>query len=276
MPKKIIFTDEQIKEILAFHKGGLSNEDIAGKYGVAKNTIRRVLLDEGVQFSKEATARKISAKRIGKPSTRKGAKHTDETRRKLSESHKGKQTTLGFKFSDESKQKMREARYAYFDRIGLVPKPKPKPRQPKQVKVTKPKRTQEEIMARKAEFARINLIRSYCKRLVVRTLRATGKRKMIPSAQYLGYDKHEFLRVVGAKPSPDHQLDHIVPVVEFIRRGITDPAIINALPNLRFIPAEENRKKSDKVPENADELIAICINQVLIKQAGKTFLPLVA
>ncbi|AVH85447.1 hypothetical protein Rostov1_00057 [Vibrio phage Rostov-1] len=41
-------------------------------------------------------------------------------------------------------------------------------------------------------------------------------------------------------------IDHIKPVAQFKREGITDPKIINALSNLQPLWAEENLKKSDK------------------------------
>lgn len=42
-------------------------------------------------------------------------------------------------------------------------------------------------------------------------------------------------------------IDHIIPVAEMLRRGITDPAIINALSNLRPMWAEDNMRKRDAV-----------------------------
>ena len=41
-------------------------------------------------------------------------------------------------------------------------------------------------------------------------------------------------------------IDHIKPIVQFAREGITDPKIINALSNLQPLWAEENLRKNAK------------------------------
>jgi hypothetical protein len=42
-------------------------------------------------------------------------------------------------------------------------------------------------------------------------------------------------------------IDHIIPVIEFVRNGITDAKVIHALSNLRPMWADENRAKHDKI-----------------------------
>ncbi|WP_313240378.1 hypothetical protein [Stutzerimonas kunmingensis] len=49
------------------------------------------------------------------------------------------------------------------------------------------------------------------------------------------------------KMGKEIHIDHIIPVKVMIDSGITDPAVINALSNLRPMWAKENRAKSDKV-----------------------------
>lgn len=49
------------------------------------------------------------------------------------------------------------------------------------------------------------------------------------------------------KMGKEIHIDHIIPVNVMIQNGITDPAVINALSNLRPMWAKENRAKSDKV-----------------------------
>jgi hypothetical protein len=44
----------------------------------------------------------------------------------------------------------------------------------------------------------------------------------------------------------DWEIDHIKPVRSFWEEGVTDPKIVNALPNLQPLWKEENRGKSDK------------------------------
>lgn len=57
----------------------------------------------------EETKRKISDSLKGKPSSHKGKLHSDETKKKMSDSHKGKPK------SDETKQKMSEAKKKYYE-----------------------------------------------------------------------------------------------------------------------------------------------------------------
>ena len=48
----------------------------------------------------------------------KGYKQTEETKRKISESKKGKKYSLGWKRTEENKKKISEGRKKYFDKIG--------------------------------------------------------------------------------------------------------------------------------------------------------------
>jgi hypothetical protein len=42
-------------------------------------------------------------------------------------------------------------------------------------------------------------------------------------------------------------IDHIMPINHFIKSGITDPAIVNALENLQPLWAYENLSKGDRI-----------------------------
>lgn len=46
---------------------------------------------------------------------------------------------------------------------------------------------------------------------------------------------------------PYIHIDHIRPVVDFVRNGITDAKVVHALTNLRPMWADENRAKRDKI-----------------------------
>lgn len=84
------------------------------------------------------------------------------------------------------------------------------------------------------------------------------EQKVIPSQAYLGYSGVELSAHLGPRPDDSH-LDHYVPVVEFIKRGIVAPSVINAQPNLGWLPAAVNRSKSARVPADADRIVALCI-----------------
>jgi len=88
--------------------------------------------------------------------------------------------------------------------------------------------------------------------LLHRTLNAAGGEKAGRTAAILGYSPADLRAALEAQLPPgmswenrdDWHIDHIVPVSHFIARGITDPAIINALDNLRPVWAADNMAKA--------------------------------
>ena len=168
-------------------------------------------------------SRSIRTKATGRPSARKGVQWTDETMAKFMISRFGRLLAVGRT---------------------------PKPRKPK-----KPRMSHE-------EKRRIESVRQTCKRFVRRVLKASGRQKSIPSAKYVGYTTAELFAHLGPRPSLDAQVDHYVPIVEFIRRGIACPSVINALVNLRWLTATENQRKGAKVPCDADDVVARCLASV--------------
>lgn len=85
-----------------------------------------------------------------------------------------------------------------------------------------------------------------------RVLVMTRVRKDRRTEAMLGYSK-EALRKAQFRPGmswgarESFHIDHKTPVAYFLRRGVTDPAIINALDNLQVLTPEENRRKSDSM-----------------------------
>lgn len=231
MPAKIRFTLEQIaKMVEKYQKAAVSTSDIAQEYGVAKNTINGVLKSAGVVFNKGA---KLSAKAKGRISARKGYKFTEEERKRLSVRSTGNKNCVGRILSEESRIKMsasmvrRNTRWAEEGRL-LPP---------------------EEIIAR-------NHVRQTGKRLVRRILTMTRIRKDKSAEELLGYTKQElrthiegqFRDGMSWSNRNSFHIDHIIPVAHFIKTGITDIALINALSNLQVLTPTENHKKSDKLP----------------------------
>lgn len=88
-----------------------------------------------------------------------------------------------------------------------------------------------------------------------KVLSRANRRKDAKCVELLGYTRHQLRQHIEAQftkgMSWDNRgkwhIDHIVPVAEFMRRGETDPAIVNALSNLRPMWAKDNIRKSDKV-----------------------------
>lgn len=85
-----------------------------------------------------------------------------------------------------------------------------------------------------------------------RTLRLLKKGKTESTERTLGYSISEFKEHVERNMTSDMtwenhgevwHLDHVIPVADFIKAGIDDPKIVNALSNLMPIDAEENLSK---------------------------------
>ena len=65
---------------------------------------------EGIFNPSDEVRSKISETHKGKTSSMKGKKHTEETKRKMTESQKGNKNSLGKKLSDETRKRMSEAK----------------------------------------------------------------------------------------------------------------------------------------------------------------------
>jgi len=59
--------------------------------------------------------------------------------------------------------------------------------------------------------------------------------------------ERQFTKGMSWENHGDWHIDHIIPISEFIRRGESDPKIINALSNLKPIWAVNNLKKNNKI-----------------------------
>lgn len=92
------------------------------------------------------------------------------------------------------------------------------------------------------------------RKLIYRTLDATGGSKPGRAAELLGYSSDalrqriecQFQEGMNWSNHGDWHIDHKKPVSEFIRQGITDPRIINSLCNLQPLWAKDNLSKSNK------------------------------
>lgn len=87
--------------------------------------------------------------------------------------------------------------------------------------------------------------------LLKRVLRLTGARKNTKTEQAIGYTAHELKEHIASQFEDgmtwdnwgEWHIDHVKPVAQFIREGITCPAEINALSNLRPLWARDNLSK---------------------------------
>jgi hypothetical protein len=238
MPKPVPMPSAFPKAATDYASSKASLNDLKKEFGVSLLTIKKWMLSIGVAEKPKGAV--ISAKKIGKTSPRKGAKHSEETLALMRENAKTRMpTTQGFKFTDESKAKMRKAaqhRMATTDsgqkmRAGR----------------TKNKLPDNELMARAKA-------RNACKRMLQRILTmARIKKDGRRSELLLGYTKQDLRAHIEAQfkfgmgwgKRGSFHIDHIKPVAQFFREGVYDPVIINALSNLQVLTPAENWKKSD-------------------------------
>lgn len=93
--------------------------------------------------------------------------------------------------------------------------------------------------------------------LLYRTLRQTKPSKTARTYIMLGYTKEELMEDIEIKfinemswsNHGEWHIDHIKPVSSFVKEGITDPKVINALDNLQPLWAEDNLRKGSKYDE---------------------------
>lgn len=96
-----------------------------------------------------------------------------------------------------------------------------------------------------------------CRSMLQRTLKATNSTKDTRTYEMLGYCNEQlkesveskFLEGMSWNNYGDWHVDHIYPMVRYIKDGIKDPAIINALDNLIPMWAEHNKEKSERTLE---------------------------
>jgi hypothetical protein len=97
-------------------------------------------------------------------------------------------------------------------------------------------------------------IHDCCSGMVRRVLKIKNEAKARKTFDYLGYTKSEFKAHIESLFRPGMcwenygawVVDHIKPVSAFVREGVTDVGVINALANLQPLWYEENLIKGDR------------------------------
>lgn len=87
-----------------------------------------------------------------------------------------------------------------------------------------------------------------------RVYKLTGKKKKLKTSKILGYTAFDLKQRIEFQFKDgmswgnygEWHIDHRKPISRFIKQGITDPKIINALSNLQPLWAKDNLEKSDK------------------------------
>lgn len=242
MPKPVPMPIDFVQAAERYTTDLLSIGDLRREFKVSNHTIKKWLFFIGVPENKKNSV--LSSKRLGTPSQRKGKKHSAESIEKMRDAAKNrKPTTLGFKFSDESKEKMRQSAKQRIATTDIY----------ERMRLGRDKNKLD-----KAEVVARDKVRQACKRMLRRILTMSRvKKDGRRSELLLGYTKQDLRSHIesqfkvgmswGARDS--FHIDHIKPVAQFLREGVHDPAVINALNNLQVLTPQENRAKSDSFSE---------------------------
>lgn len=229
MPSEIVLLDSRLEAMCrSYTSGERSTRDLAKDYGLSYGTVRKALLSKGVELTNGKLS--ITRKATGRVSPMLGVKRTTESIEKqvATRLRNAKPARSGYSHSPETRAKISAAT------------------------------TGKNVKYSDEDRKRLESLRQVCKRFVRRTLAAKGVKKEGTSSSLLGYTPIELNEHLGMRPK-DGEVDHIVPIVEFFRRGIHDVMVINALPNLRWLSSAENKRKSDTVPANVDDMVDVCL-----------------
>jgi hypothetical protein len=106
-------------------------------------------------------------------------------------------------------------------------------------------------------------IKKLVKHSIRDSFRQIGKKKEFPTKAY-GIEFDLIYSHIGDRPSPDHQLDHIIPTAIFDFNDIEHIRLAHLPENLRWIPSSENLSKQDIILWDV-----ISSNQTLLEIATK-------
>jgi hypothetical protein len=164
----------------------------------------------------------------------KGTHHSEETKRKISDAHKGENHhNYGKHLSEETKRKLSVAQKGEKSYRWNPDR--------QQIKLNK-------------------YIKNAMHDLLRNTLKRTGGVKTTHTEKELGYTNQELVIHLGSHFLPGMSwenrrkwhIDHIKPVSAFTREGITDTKIICALSNLQPLWAIDNLRKNCKYEVNTN------------------------
>lgn len=229
-----------LKSAISLYESGRSIPDIGLILGRHKSTVRYWLFISGVKMDKIA---RLSAKMKGRPSHRKGATHSEESKLLMSRSSHHLKTTLGKIYSPEERQHISDGLRAYYASIPKMDRPS--------AKITT------RVLLSAEERLRRSRCRSRYKNLVRRLIKNKARRR---TEEFLGYSQAEFRKHIESQFTEamswsnreSFHIDHKIPVVAFLKAGITDPRIVNALGNLQPLTREQNQRKGGKVAYTAE------------------------
>lgn len=178
-------------------------------------TARELCLSRNPTLMTEEVRKKLAAYRVGKTLS-------DETKKKIGDFNRGKKYTA--------------ERVAKMHRCG----------------------SQHWAYNPDREFVATNLkVKNSIRTMLQNCLKRAHKKKTDHTYTLLGYTSADLKAYLESMFKPgmswlnrsEWHIDHIKPVIQFIKEGITDPAIICALSNLQPLWAQENLQKNAKWTE---------------------------
>ena len=223
-------TAQERQTAIDLYSSGLSIADVAVRIGWHKSTVRYWFFKAKVEMDKGA---RISKKMVGRVSPRKGSTHTQAARDAMSRARKGRpSTTLGKIYTEAERENVAAGLRRHYDAKRAA-----------------------NLLLTKEEAATRAYVRGVSKQWLRRVMTMTGHRKNTSTQLALGYTHNELRTHLEAQFKPEmswenrssFHVDHKVPIVWFIRNGITDLAVINALSNLQVLTPVENQRKSARI-----------------------------
>lgn len=100
------------------------------------------------------------------------------------------------------------------------------------------------------------LLRCFLGQAICRTYRLIGTKKEKTTIEILGYSPEQLKKRLEMNLTEQMnwknygscwEIDHHIPITYFIKKGVRNPKIINALSNLQPLTLFENRSKHDKI-----------------------------
>lgn len=111
------------------------------------------------------------------------------------------------------------------------------------------------VLMRTRRWREKNPMNMFTRRSLERIEKAKAKRRIVVAEYELGYTQEDFKKHIESLFKPgmtwdnrsEWHIDHIVPIVWWLKEGITDVSMINALINLQPLWASENMSKGSTI-----------------------------
>lgn len=227
-----------LEVISLYESGEASSSDLAKRYDVSYTQIRNILIKHGGGLHRGA---EYASKKAKNPSA--------ETRAKM------RQAKAGIPLPLEHRQKLRDAKLGRTHsaktreilRKNALKQMVSDPSGYAKFRLASAQNAIDRTLA-DDERLRRRRARRTIRHLISRVSRSSTSR----AVEILGYTSSDLRKHIESTfkegmswdDRKTFHIDHVIPVAAFLRMGIDDPMIINALPNLRALSPQENLRRS--------------------------------